>query len=66
MSLLKKQGITELDSSIVKDLTILAGADFGLYGSFTQVGEGFSIDAMVVDPYELGGTRAIYISKKTP
>lgn len=64
-ALLQEQGITELDSSIVKDLTILAGADFGLYGSFTQIGEGFSIDAMVIDPYELGGTRTISISKNS-
>lgn len=64
ISLLKKEGITTLDSQVVKDLTILSGADYGLYGSFTQVGDGFSIDAMVVDPYELGGTRTIYIAKK--
>ena len=62
--LLKKENISTLDSTKVKDLTILSGADYGLYGSFTQIGEGFSIDGIVVDPYELGGTRSIYISKK--
>ncbi len=64
IALIKKQGIRELDVDVVKDLTILAGCDYGLYGSFTQIGEGFSIDAMVVDPFDLGGSRSIYISKK--
>ncbi len=64
IELLEQNQITELDSQIVKDLTILAGCDYGVYGSFTQIGNGFSIDAMVVDPFDLGGQRSIYITRQ--
>lgn len=64
IELIRQEKITELDSNIVKDLTILSDCDYGVYGSFTQIGNGFSIDAMVVDPFDLGAQRSIYITRE--
>ncbi len=60
--LLKKHPVSSLTPSGVRELLILSGADYALYGSFTEIGMGFSIDATLISPYE-GERRVFYITK---
>lgn len=61
--LLAENNVTELNISIVRDLSLLSNADYAVYGSFTQVGEQLSIDARLVEAYGLQPAKPIYINK---
>lgn len=62
-ALLAQNSVTELNISIVRDLSLLSNADYAVYGSFTQVGEQLSIDARLVEAYGLQPAKPIYINK---
>ncbi|MCG8533378.1 MAG: outer membrane protein assembly factor BamA [Desulfovibrionales bacterium] len=61
--LLAENSVTELNIAIVRDLSLLADADYAVYGSFTQVGEQISIDARLVEAYGLQPAKPIYINR---
>ncbi len=60
--LLNNHPISLLKPSDIKNILILSGVDYGLYGSFTQIGTGFSIDATLISSYGKG-KHVFYISK---
>lgn len=61
--ILAENSISELNISVVRDLSLLSNADYALYGSFTQVGEQLSIDARLVEAYGLQPAKPIFINK---
>ena len=63
-ALVRDQRVTNLDVSIARDLSVLAGAGVAVYGSFNQVGEGFSIDVRVVDALGIRAARPFFIQKE--
>ena len=63
-ALLEKEGITELDLATVKDLTLLSRSQYGVYGSFSQVGETISIDVRVVEAFGLKEPKALFVVKQ--
>ncbi len=63
MALIQKQGITELTIASVRDLALLAGASYAVYGSFNQIGDDISIDARIVEAYGLQPAKPVFISK---
>lgn len=63
MDLIKKQGVSELTIASVRDLSLLAGASYAVYGSFNQIGEDVSIDARLVEAYGLQPAKPVFISK---
>ena len=58
-ALLAQNSVTELNISIVRDLSLLSNADYAVYGSFTPVGEQLSIDARLVEAYGLQPAKPI-------
>lgn len=63
MALIQKQGIKELTIATVRDLALLSGASYAVYGSFTQIGEDISIDARLVEAYGLQPAKPVFITK---
>ncbi len=64
MELIQQQGVTELSIATVRDLSVLAGASYAIYGSFNQVGNNISIDARIVEAYGLQPAKPVYIAKQ--
>lgn len=63
LALLQQQGLSELSIAAVRDISVLAGANYAIYGSFNQVGEELSIDARVVEAYGLQAAKPVFINK---
>ncbi|GFM37208.1 outer membrane protein assembly factor BamA [Desulfovibrio psychrotolerans] len=63
LALLQQQGLSELSIAAVRDIAVLAGANYAIYGSFNQVGEELSIDARVVEAYGLQAAKPVFINK---
>ncbi|MGM0610281.1 MAG: outer membrane protein assembly factor BamA [Thermodesulfobacteriota bacterium] len=62
--LLHTQNIQELDLATVKDLALLSGAQYAVYGSLSKVGETISIDSRLVEAFGLKTPKALYVVKK--
>lgn len=62
--LMRKQKVGSLDVATARDLAVLGRAGYAVYGSFTQVGDGFSIDLRVVDALAVKGARPYFIQKQ--
>ncbi|MFI3271850.1 MAG: outer membrane protein assembly factor BamA [Pseudomonadota bacterium] len=54
--IMQKQGVKDLDIATARSLALLGQAAYSVYGSFTQLGDAFSIDMRVVDA---SGTKAV-------
>ena len=63
-ALLREEGVSVLDLNTARDLGILAGADYTVYGTLNQVGQTLSLDVRLVDPDAASPARAIYVSKQ--
>ena len=63
LALIREQQVEYLDLQTVRDLTILSRGQFGVYGSFSQIGESISLDVRVVEPFGTRDAKALYISK---
>ncbi|UZP68894.1 outer membrane protein assembly factor BamA [Desulfovibrio mangrovi] len=63
MALIQQQGITELSIAAVRDISLLSGASYAVYGSFNQIGEDVSIDARLVEAYGLQPAKPVFIAK---
>lgn len=51
MRLLQEQQVEYLDLGIARDMALLSGAAYAVYGSFSQVGENISIDTRLVEAF---------------
>lgn len=62
--LLQEHGISVLNLKRAKDMAMLSGADYALYGSFNQVGQMLSIDARLVADLTGQEAEAIYVQQR--
>ncbi len=63
LEILKSHPLSSMNPSSIRDILILTGGDYAIYGSFTEIGTGFSIDTTLISPYEGGIERSFSISK---
>jgi outer membrane protein insertion porin family len=64
LNLLQEREVEVIDLGTARDLATLAGADYAVYGSLSQVGETLSLDARLVEPYKPEAVRALYVSRE--
>jgi outer membrane protein insertion porin family len=62
--IIAKQDIEYLDLQMARDLALLAGGTYALYGSFSQVGESISIDARLVEAFGLKKPVPLFVSRE--
>ncbi|WP_456324944.1 outer membrane protein assembly factor BamA [Desulfonauticus submarinus] len=62
--ILEQENVEYLDISTVKNLTLLLDANYGLYGSFSKIGETLSIDSRLVEAYGLKTPKALFVVRK--
>ncbi len=53
-----------LDIRTVRDLALQTGAEYAVYGSFSQAGEAISVDARLVEAYGLKPVKPIFVAKQ--
>jgi len=63
-AVLREEGVSVLDLRTARDLGMLTGADYTVYGTLNQVGETLSLDVRLVDPDATKPAKAIYVSKQ--
>ncbi len=61
---LDEQGITTLDADAAREVALLVGAGYALYGSFNQLGESLSMDAQLVEAFGLSPAVPLTVSKQ--
>jgi outer membrane protein insertion porin family len=61
--IIAKQHIEYLDLQMARDLALLAGGTYALYGSFNQVGEAISLDARLVEAFGLKPPVPLYVNR---
>ena len=62
--ILADQHIDFLDLKTAKDVALLAGAKYAVYGSFSQVGQTLSLDARLVDAFGLKPPKPLLVVKE--
>ncbi|MEW5774015.1 MAG: outer membrane protein assembly factor BamA [Thermodesulfobacteriota bacterium] len=60
-ALLREQKVDFLDLARAKDLALLSGAKFAVYGSFNQIGETLSLDVRLVDAFGLKPAKPLFV-----
>lgn len=60
-TLLREQKVDFLDLNKAKDLALLSGAKFAVYGSFNQIGETLSLDVRLVDAFGLKPAKPLFV-----
>jgi outer membrane protein insertion porin family len=63
LDLIREQRVQFLDHQTVRDLTLLSRGQYGIYGSFSQIGESISLDVRLVEAFGTQESKALYISK---
>lgn len=61
---LKAQHVEYLDLNVARDMALLAGAGYAVYGSFSQVGENMSIDSRLVDAHGVKEPKPFFVVKE--
>lgn len=64
LKLIESENVSYLDVATVRDLSLLAEANVGVYGSFSQVGETLSIDARVVDAFGQRPPKPVFVVRE--
>lgn len=62
--LLTQQGVKTLNLQVASDLGVLAGTNFAVYGSFTQIDQNISLDVRVVKTFHPEQSQAIFVNKQ--
>ena len=62
--LIKEQNVTFLDLDVAKDLAVLSGASYAIYGSLSQVGETLSLDARLVEAFGIKPAKPLFVVKE--
>lgn len=55
----------ELDEHLARELGMQMGADFAVLGSFTKIGSGASLDAVILDAQGEKGNRHVFVQCET-
>ncbi|XPV77317.1 MAG: outer membrane protein assembly factor BamA [Desulfovibrio sp.] len=58
------KGLASLAEADASELALLTGANYAVYGSFSQLGETLSLDARLVDAFNLQTPEALYVTKE--
>lgn len=64
MRLLQEQQVEYLNLDVAKDMALLSGAGYAVYGSFSQVGETISIDTRLVDAFGIREPKPFFVVKE--
>jgi outer membrane protein insertion porin family len=64
MRLLQEQQVEYLDLGVARDMALLSGAGYAVYGSFSQVGESISIDTRLVEAYGVREPKPFFVVKE--
>lgn len=64
MQLLADQGVEYLDLSIARDMALLSGAHYAVYGSMSKVGESLSLDVRLVEAFGLKDPKALFVVRE--
>ena len=64
MRLLQEQHVEYLNLDVAKDMALLSGAGYAVYGSFSQVGETISIDTRLVDAFGIREPKPFFVVKE--
>jgi len=64
MRVLQEQQVEYLDLNVAKDMALLSGAAYAVYGSFSQVGETISLDTRLVEAYGIHDPKPFYVVKE--
>ncbi len=64
MDIVRYQGIEFIDLSVARDIALLAGSNYAVYGSLSQVGETLSLDVRLVEAFGLKEPQAFFVVKK--
>ena len=64
MQLVDEQGFDYLNIQAAKDMALLAGAGYSVYGSFSQIGEDLSLDVRLVEAFGMKPAVPLFVSKK--
>lgn len=62
--LLEQNKIEYLDLTAAKDIALLAGANYAVYGSFNQLGETLSLDVRLVEAFGLKAPKPLFVVKE--
>ncbi|OIQ51688.1 Outer membrane protein assembly factor BamA precursor [Pseudodesulfovibrio hydrargyri] len=58
------KGYTQFDPDKAREIALLAGAQFSVYGSLNQIGENLTIDARLVDAYAKDTGKKLSVTKQ--
>ncbi len=64
MRLIQEQQVEYLDLGTAKDMALLSGAGYAVYGSFSQVGETISLDTRLVEAYGIREPKPFFVVKE--
>ncbi|NDV28501.1 outer membrane protein assembly factor BamA [Desulfovibrio sp. JC010] len=64
MQLVDEQGFEYLNIQAAKDMALLAGSGYSIYGSFSQIGEDLSLDVRLVEAFGMKPAVPLFVSKK--
>ncbi|MBI9110557.1 outer membrane protein assembly factor BamA [Maridesulfovibrio ferrireducens] len=64
MQLVDEQGYEFLNLQSAKDMALLAGSGYSIYGSFSQIGEDLSLDVRLVEAFGMKPAVPLFVSKK--
>ena len=64
LRVIENQGITTLDADSAREVALLVGAGYALYGSFNQLGETLTLDARLVEAFGLAPSVPLSVSKQ--
>ncbi len=61
LQLLRDQELTQLDLRAARDMALLSGSAYSVYGSFNQVSESLSLDVRLVEAFGLKPTKSFFV-----
>ncbi|NLW80211.1 MAG: outer membrane protein assembly factor BamA [Desulfovibrionales bacterium] len=64
VKLLQEHRVEFLDLAVAKEMALLAGAGYAVYGSFSQVGETISLDTRLVEAYGIKEPKPFFVVKE--
>lgn len=64
IQMLREHELVELDLRSARDMALLAGAGYGVYGSFSQVGESLSLDVRLVEAFGVKPAKSFFVVRQ--
>ena len=62
--IIDEKGITTFDSKTAREVSLLTGAGYSVYGSLNQIGDDLTLDTRLVDAYGTAPGKKISVSKE--